>query len=140
MPATRSRISASSSTMRMSPAMTYPSFTGSCCGAVCGSAWEAGAALSSWSCSTTVRATSAAALRLRHGGDCLARVLDDVGERLGDQAAVKMGAHRVFRRLDLDLDVGMADAHHEHDLPHRVGDVLFRHHRLRHAGEARELV
>ena len=76
----------------------------------------------------------------RHGGDRLGGVLDDVGERLRDQAAVELRRHRILGELDLDVDVGIADPLQEHHLAHRVGDVLGRHHRLRHAGEARELV
>src|SRR5262249_41028461 len=49
----------------------------------------------------------------RHRRDRLARVLDDVGQRLGDQPAVEARRHRIFRRLDFDVDVRMADAHQE---------------------------
>ena len=83
---------------------------------------------------------TAAELGRRHRGDRLGRVLDDVGERLRDQPAVEARRHRVFGDLDVDVDVGIADPLQEHHLPHGVGDVLGRHHRLRHAREARELV
>ena len=76
----------------------------------------------------------------RHCGDRLAGILDDVGEALRDQPPVEPRRHRVLGDLDLDVDVGIADPLQEDDLPHRVGDVLRRHHRLRHAGEAGELV
>src|SRR6185312_1323720 len=67
-----------------------------------------------------------AELGRRHGGDRLARVLDDVGQRLRDQPPVELRAHRVFRHLRLDVDVGVADTHQEHGLAHGVGDVFRR--------------
>ena len=54
---------------------------------------------------------AAAELGRRHGGDRLGGVLDDVGERLRDQPAVEARRHRVFGKLELEIDVGIADAH-----------------------------
>ena len=81
-----------------------------------------------------------AALRRRHRADRLGGVLDDVGQRLRDQPAIEPRRHRVLGDLDVDVDVGIADALQEHNLAHRVGDVLAADHRLRHARELRELV
>ena len=71
---------------------------------------------------------AAAALGGGHGGDRLGGVLDDVGERLRDQPAVEARRHRVLGQLQLDVDVGIADAHQEDHLAHGVGDVLGRDH------------
>jgi len=62
----------------------------------------------------------------RHRRDGLGGVLDDVGERLGDQAPVEPGRHRILRQLELDIDVGMADPQQEHHLAHRVGHIVGR--------------
>src|SRR5712691_10392757 len=61
------------------------------------------------------RNLDAAAIELagRHRGDRLGGVLDDVGERLGNEPAIELGRQRALRRLELDVDVGMADAHQE---------------------------
>ena len=57
-----------------------------------------------------------------------------------DQPPVELRRHLLGFGLELDVDVRIADALQEDDLPRRIGDVLGGHHRLRHAGEARELV
>ena len=51
-----------------------------------------------------------------------------------------MRRHRIFGNFGVDIDFGIADAHQEHGLPHGVGNVFGGDHRLRHAGEMRELV
>ena len=70
-----------------------------------------------------------------HRLDGFGRVLDDVGQRLRDQPPVEPRPHRFFLDLGLDVDVGMADPHQEHRLPHRVGDVLAFDDGLWHSGE-----
>ncbi len=72
--------------------------------------------------------------------DRLGGVLDDIGDCLGDQPPVELGAERILLELGLDIDLGMGDLHQEHCLPHRVDDVLAFHHGLGHPGKARELV
>src|SRR6202521_806266 len=73
-------------------------------------------------------------------GNRLGGVLDDVGHRLGNQPAVELGRHRAIGGRELDVDLGMADAHQEHHLAHRIDDILRGDHRLRHAGKPREFV
>ena len=56
------------------------------------------------------------------------------------QAAVEPRRHRVFRQFEIDIDVVVADAHQEHHLAHRIGEVFRRDHRFGHSRKARELV
>src|SRR5271156_4206827 len=58
----------------------------------------------------------------------------------GGTAPIEARRHAFGRELDVDVDVGMADAEQEHRLAHRLGDVLVFHDGLRHPGKARELV
>ena len=76
----------------------------------------------------------------RHLLDRFGGVLDDVGQRLRDQPPVELRAHRILLDIGHDIDLGMADLHQEHRLPHGVGDVLALHHGLRHPREAREFI
>ncbi len=80
------------------------------------------------------------ALLRGHGGDAFGGVLDDVGQRLRNQAAVELRRHRVLGDIEIDVDVGIADPHEEYRLTHGVGDVVGPDHRFRHAGETREFV
>src|SRR4029077_15193515 len=48
--------------------------------------------------------------------------------------------HRVLGDLDLDIDIGIADALQKYDLADCIGHVLGRHHGLGHARKAREFV
>ena len=64
----------------------------------------------------------------------------DVGQGLADQAAVESRRHRVLLDVGLDVDVGVADPHQEHDLAHGIGGILALDHGFWHAGELRELV
>ena len=77
---------------------------------------------------------------LRHGSDRLGRILDDVGQRLRDQAAVEVRQHRILGKLQANVDIGVANTHQEHNLTHGVGDIIGRHHRFRHARELGKLV
>ncbi len=72
--------------------------------------------------------------------DSFRGVLEHVGQRLGDQAAVEVGHDRRLRQPLLEIDVGAAHPHEEHRLTHAVGEVVARRPRLRHAGERGELV
>src|SRR5262249_49165946 len=47
--------------------------------------------------------------RRRNGGHRLGVVLDDVGQRLRDQAAIEPRRHRILGYVDLNVDVGVAD-------------------------------
>src|SRR5688500_9040039 len=73
----------------------------------------------------------------RYRSDRLRGVLHDVGQSLRDQAAVELRRHVLALGLDLYVEIRIADALQEYDLPRRVGDILAGHHRLRHAREAR---
>src|SRR6185369_3977108 len=84
--------------------------------------------------------TAAPQLLRRHGRDRFGRVLHDVGQRLADQAPIELRRHVLALRLDLNVDIGTADALQEYDLPDGVGHIFAGHHRLWHAGKARELV
>ena len=83
---------------------------------------------------------AAAEFGRRHRADRFGGVLDDVGERLRNQPPIKCAPACSRRQFDVEIDVGMADAHQEHHLAHRFGHVLVGDDRLRHAGKARELV
>ena len=76
----------------------------------------------------------------RHRGNRFGRVLDDIGERLRDQAPVEPRRHRILGNIDVDIDFRIADAHQEHGLPNGIGHIFRGDHRLRHARKARELV
>src|ERR1700722_2356915 len=83
---------------------------------------------------------SAAELVRRYRANRFGGVLDDVGERLGNQPPIETRRNHVGRQFDFEVDVGMGDAEQEDRLAHRIGNVLVGHDRLRHAGKARELV
>ena len=74
------------------------------------------------------------------GGHRLGRVLDDIGERLGDEPCVHARAHRLLRNGDRNGQVGIGHLHHEHRFAHHGGDVLGGEAGFGHAREGRELV
>src|SRR4029077_19730056 len=84
--------------------------------------------------------TPLAGLTCSHGLDRFGCVLDDVGQRLRNQPAVKLRPHWLVPDLGFDIEVGMANPHQEHGLAHGIGDVLAFYHRLWHPRETRELV
>jgi hypothetical protein len=59
---------------------------------------------------------------------------------LRDEPAVELRVHRVLRDLDVDIDIGIANALKKHDLADRIGHVFGRHHWLGHASKAGEFV
>ena len=60
--------------------------------------------------------------------------------RLRNEPPIEARGHRLRRQIDLEINIGMTDAHQEDDLTHRVGHVFGGHDRLRHPREAGEFV
>src|SRR5262249_40910116 len=88
----------------------------------------------------TTLTVALAELFRRHLLDGFGGILDDVGQRLTDQAAVELRVQRILLDVGLDIELGMGNFHQEHGLSYGVGDVLALDHGLWHAGKARELV
>ena len=78
--------------------------------------------------------------RLRRDFNRFDRVLDDIGQRLAELAAVADHHELALERLDDEADPGMRDFVQEQRLAGDLVDILLAEHRLGHAREVGEFV
>ena len=73
-------------------------------------------------------------------GDALARILQHIGQRLGDQPAIAFEKTGSLGASVEKVIVGIGDALQEHRLLQQLLGILAPHHRRGHAGEGREFI